>query len=274
MYTFSLLKAQTPPPLDFFPHHQGDVFEYQYSGSTTWFQNIITKDSLGAAGIYYLETSYFGQLSVDTLNLEVRGVGGGTQYGNLLFKLDADSGQNWIAYRYENGGGAMRAEVVDVFPTIILGHQVVVKQINYSDSASGLIVQAYRLSSVFGIIAEYEDLGLDYYLRGARINGVIFGTVTSVKDLEYQPTNFVLYQNYPNPFNPATQIEYEIIARTHVKIEVFDAIGKRITTLADEYYEPGIYHIRFDGSTLTSGVYYCRMYSGAKTVTKPLILLK
>jgi len=41
------LHAQTPDPLSFFPHHQGDVFEYQIYQSSDWFQNVIIEDSLG-----------------------------------------------------------------------------------------------------------------------------------------------------------------------------------------------------------------------------------
>jgi hypothetical protein len=102
-----------------------------------------------------------------------------------------------------------------------------------------------------------------------------YGPVSDVPEqLAGLPVRNALRQNYPNPFNPTATIEYEIMSRSLVRVDVFDAIGKRIATPVDRLHEPGVYRIRFDGSNLPSGVYYCRMESGTFTDTKQMLLVK
>ncbi|MFC1569198.1 carbohydrate-binding protein [bacterium] len=65
----------------------------------------------------------------------------------------------------------------------------------------------------------------------------------------------VLHQNYPNPFNPLTKISYYLPVGCRIKLDVFDANGRRITQLVNEEQTAGNHHIQFDGSGLASGVY-------------------
>lgn len=95
------------------------------------------------------------------------------------------------------------------------------------------------------------------------------------------PKRFMLYQNYPNPFNPTTEIGYQISEVSHVSLKVYDLLGREITTLVDEVKNAGMYAVKFDGSTLTSGVYFYRLVAttipieqaGKYVKTKKLLLL-
>jgi hypothetical protein len=71
--------------------------------------------------------------------------------------------------------------------------------------------------------------------------------------------SFNLNQNYPNPFNPVTVISYSIGEYSHVSLEVFDIIGRRVAILIDENQQAGRYEIPFDASGLASGLYLYRM---------------
>lgn len=89
------------------------------------------------------------------------------------------------------------------------------------------------------------------------------------------PTGYTLYQNYPNPFNPVTTIEYEIPEKTLVTIKLYDILGREVKTLIDNEEKVRYkYSVDFDGSSLTSGVYFYRMQAGSFTETKKMILLK
>jgi hypothetical protein len=88
------------------------------------------------------------------------------------------------------------------------------------------------------------------------------------------PIHFILFQNYPNPFNPSTAISYSIPKTSLVTIKVYDVLGKEIATLINEEKPAGNYNINFDGSNLTSGVYFYRMQAGNFSETKKLILLR
>jgi hypothetical protein len=88
------------------------------------------------------------------------------------------------------------------------------------------------------------------------------------------PREFMLRQNYPNPFNPGTQISYSIPNRNHVTLKVYDMLGHEIATLVDEELSAGTYQTHFDGSGLSSGLYYYRLVSGNYVNTKKFMLVK
>ena len=82
-----------------------------------------------------------------------------------------------------------------------------------------------------------------------------------------QPGSFRLFQNYPNPFNPMTTISYELAEDAHVKVSVFDVVGRVVAQLVDGRQGSGTHGVQFDGSLLSSGVYYYRLTAQAGGVT-------
>jgi hypothetical protein len=88
------------------------------------------------------------------------------------------------------------------------------------------------------------------------------------------PQSCVLEQNYPNPFNPTTVVSCQLPVGSHVRIAVYDLLGREVAVLMNEKKEAGRYHVQFDGSGLSSGVYYCRMQAGTFTDVKTLVLVK
>jgi hypothetical protein len=87
---------------------------------------------------------------------------------------------------------------------------------------------------------------------------------TSVASNEVPPRDFELAQNYPNPFNPETNIEYQISRIENVKLAVYDLLGREVATLVNEKKPAGSYTLRFDGSSLASGVYFVRLRAGSE----------
>lgn len=83
-----------------------------------------------------------------------------------------------------------------------------------------------------------------------------------------------LHQNYPNPFNPLTTITYEVPVAGHVKLSVFDVLGREVALVTDGMVSAGTHHARVDGSSLTTGVYYYRLSTNAGSFTKKLIIQK
>jgi M6 family metalloprotease-like protein len=95
------------------------------------------------------------------------------------------------------------------------------------------------------------------------------------------PTETALYQNFPNPFNPVTTIRYTIAGNGHeangnkrVKVAVYDLLGREVAILADDRRPAGEYEVRFDGSRLSSGVYFCRLQIEGWVETKKLLLMR
>ena len=88
-------------------------------------------------------------------------------------------------------------------------------------------------------------------------------------------THFELLQNYPNPFNPITSLGYALPKTTHVTLIVFNIKGEKVATLVNREEERAGYHeIDFDGSNLSSGIYFYRLKTPDFAATKRMILMK
>jgi hypothetical protein len=88
-----------------------------------------------------------------------------------------------------------------------------------------------------------------------------------------------LRQNYPNPFNPATVVTFDLAARGRVRVEIYDVLGRRVTTMADRVFEAGRHRLSWDGRdnrgrAVASGVYICRLDTSAGRDSKKMILAR
>ncbi len=100
-------------------------------------------------------------------------------------------------------------------------------------------------------------------------------TITSVRDRDPGiPAHFSLKQNYPNPFNPVTSIDYDVASLSHVRLIVFNILGQEVARIVDEMQQPGKYKATFDGSKLSSGVYFYTVQAGTFSKTLKLVLMK
>jgi len=93
------------------------------------------------------------------------------------------------------------------------------------------------------------------------------------------PVRFEISQNYPNPFNPVTNIEYSILSKSHVSIEVFNILGQRVATLVDEEKAAGDYRVNWDGfdsdgKKVSSGIYLYHFRAGDYAESKKMVMVK
>jgi photosystem II stability/assembly factor-like uncharacterized protein len=89
------------------------------------------------------------------------------------------------------------------------------------------------------------------------------------------PGSHFLNQNYPNPFNPNTKISFGIKKAGIVNLTVFDALGRKVSTLINnENLKPGTYEATFRGDNLTSGIYFYRLTTNDFAETKKMMLIK
>ena len=101
--------------------------------------------------------------------------------------------------------------------------------------------------------------------------------VTSVEDekgVVYLPEKVKLHANYPNPFNPSTVIAFSLPEESHVRLAIYDLLGRRVAILVDETRSAGRYEVNWDASQLSSGVYVFRLESGGQTLTRQMTLIK
>ena len=86
--------------------------------------------------------------------------------------------------------------------------------------------------------------------------------------------DFHLEQNYPNPFNPTTNIRFSIEKPGMVSLKIYNVLGQEVTTLLNKELKAGTYTFNFDGSKLSSGIYFYRIRSGNFVQTNKMVLLK
>jgi hypothetical protein len=100
-------------------------------------------------------------------------------------------------------------------------------------------------------------------------------TVSGISNQEAKPIAFNLLQNFPNPFNPTTMIHFAVPNKSYVTLYVYDISGKLVDKLINnELKTEGNYSYEFDGSTLSSGMYFYKLTAGNFTETRKMILLK
>ena len=100
-------------------------------------------------------------------------------------------------------------------------------------------------------------------------------TAGSAVDDEYTvPTQFTLEQNYPNPFNPVTNIRFTLPTSGEVHLAVYNLSGQTVKVLQSGQMDQGTHVVPFDGSDLSSGVYFYRLRFNEQQTTRRMALIK
>ena len=128
--------------------------------------------------------------------------------------------------------------------------------------------------------ASYVRWHAVHVVRGTRPrtrNWIVLATafVTHARDKGFEiPANAVRDQNYPAPFNPRPKIKYALSKSSQVTLCVFDILGREVSVLVNERKNTGSYEVKFDGSGLSSGVYFYRLQAGDFVHTRKLLIVR
>jgi hypothetical protein len=122
------------------------------------------------------------------------------------------------------------------------------------------------------------SIAYTYHLSSVDVNGTRheLGSASAVYEAPkpVMTGDFKLVGNYPNPFNPTTTIRFEVAQAMDLSLQVFDVNGRLIRTLAHGRYAQGSYDVGFDGSDLSSGLYFARLTGASRSDLMKLILMK
>lgn len=114
----------------------------------------------------------------------------------------------------------------------------------------------------------------DYRLKQVDYNGNIQYHGLENKVIIGVPSTYKLSQNYPNPFNPTTKISFDIANSGNVSLKLFDLSGKEVATILNDHKDAGYYTIDFNGSNLSSGVYFYSLKVNGFFSTRKMTLIK
>jgi hypothetical protein len=100
-------------------------------------------------------------------------------------------------------------------------------------------------------------------------------TATSIYDNAGAiPNQISLEQNYPNPFNSQTVIDFSLAAPSHVSLDIYDILGRKLERLISAYMAPGNHRAFWKGDKYPSGIYLYRLNTGGQSETRKMQLIK
>lgn len=118
------------------------------------------------------------------------------------------------------------------------------------------------------------DGGISFFFYDTPTPGQSNGIINSAEPENDLPKSIELLQNYPNPFNPVTTISFRLNEASTISLEVFTIDGRLVQTLVNSRYSSGTHSVRFDASSLSSGMYFYRLETENQSLTKRLVLIK
>lgn len=113
----------------------------------------------------------------------------------------------------------------------------------------------------YGILRHYDLDSTVNFITNINLNALV-------------PAQFELSQNYPNPFNPTTRINFSLPKNSFVNLSVYDLTGRLIEEIVNSEMNTGSYTFEFNGSSLSSGIYFYRIRAGDFVETRKMILTK
>ena len=273
LYVSARAPAQSP---DYFPMSIGNSWTYAVVMDTTHkVQCSIFDTALVGLNLYYLYSGpaldFIGimPLSVDSLRSDT-----------LLRIWRYEKGQEYMLFDFYHGNYPSyttypEVDIVRVTTnieiTVPAGHFTNCVDLYFPRSFSDESI-GYIFAPGVGIVQWYGP----FYVPTSLVRAIVDGKLISSVDMTPAgvPSEFALEQNYPNPFNPTTNIQFSIVNRQLAIVKVYDVLGQEVATLLNEVKDPGTYTVQFDGSGLSSGVYFYRLQAGEFVATKRLLLLK
>ncbi len=268
--------------LKFFPLNIGDYWEYETfryplsdTPDTSWrFSREVVGDTTVSGEKYYIvETNRLTSSASYTKLYRVDSTTGGLYEGD--FRIDSLLAQ--VGDTIRNG-----FILADLQEKNILGEnrlKRIIDQYAITSGSSEMWELTKGLGETYRFLSDevFRMAWYRTYIVFAKINGEEFGTKTNVNDQQSVHNIFSLSQNYPNPFNPSTTIKFTIpnVETQHaVSLRVYDLLGREVNTLVNKKLSPGSYEVEFDGSELTSGVYFDVLENGEMRLSRKMVLVK
>jgi photosystem II stability/assembly factor-like uncharacterized protein len=198
----------------------------------------------------------------------------GVSYGTKRVAKSLDGGATWTTYALPVSVDVNSMDFKDVNTGYVCGN-LVTAACRTTDGGNSWTFSNYHLPTGAKIYITDGDTAFATGTWGSILRNVSYA-ITSVREVssDFTPKGYSLSQNYPNPFNPSTSIQFSLPVSSNVKIEIYDVLGKLVSTLINENKSAGKYEINFNALGLSSGVYVYKLTAGSQIITKKMSLLK
>ena len=232
-----------------------------------------------------LPTGYISCISVDPQNSNLA-LALFSNYNTGSLWYTNNGGTSWTAVEGNlsgaNGPSVRWAEIFYISATmqIVIGTSTGIYYTSALNGTSTFWTQE-AVSSIGNVVCVHMDyrpadntLVVGTHGRGSFQTQI--NTPISVQTISSEvPTKYSLSQNYPNPFNPSTSIKYQISDNKFIKLKIFNILGKEVAEPVNEFQKAGIFEVNFNGSDLSSGIYFYSLFAdNIRVDTKRMILVK
>jgi len=164
---------------------------------------------------------------------------------------------------------------IDILKTDSLGHTTTrdstlgfsIAALNFSSYVASVIDRARRNGTV-------PDTAVVVSFVSTDVNDQTSGLVREYTVDASVPAQMQLFHNFPNPVNPSTDIEFDVPRTAQVQLQIFDGIGRLVTTLVDSQLSPGRHRVRWLVSNLSTGVYYSCLRMDGTAMSRRMVVLK
>ncbi|MGB9664994.1 MAG: M14 family zinc carboxypeptidase [Ignavibacteria bacterium] len=251
---------------------QGQIYGYQ--------NGYVPVTQLQKGKAYWIKCSQNGSLTMTASyakeNAEVLST------GNLIF-INGDGQESRL--KIESSENYMSYELPPVPPSSVF-------DVRFEDRFYNSSVEHSKIINLSGVVLPIRIKLLDdntIYRIEDGINGKLINEVLTksneivinnpiekikIQKLDKPIYTFNLSQNYPNPFNSTTYISFSLPERMNVKLKIYDVLGNEIVTLLNSDLDEGKHTVKFDGSDLSSGIYFYKLITDKFTDVKKMILMK
>lgn len=191
-----------------------------------------------------------------TFGVGIRNDGNGIDFYSVTSQGDTSASPGWTTIDQDSVSHAGVGETTFVYFDVTIPY--------FGGGGDTAFIVPYKVSSAI-------DTSVNY-------NGTvtIYKSITDIFDNGYAevPDRFNLFQNYPNPFNPTTTISFTLPNRSSVRIDIINIKGQIVDVRNLGIMPSGTHEIEYDASSLSSGVYFYRLATDNKSISKKMVLLK
>jgi hypothetical protein len=275
----SEIKSQEINPLDFFPYHVGDIWQYTtytQTGSEFWEKKITAIDTVWADSSIVitewirnsyaiLNKMYFSD------SLVVYWESWGDPTWSPRYKFGDSINSFWLTDTYF----PWYAKYVDEYYDVVFDDTLVTREYWFEgDTVFNLPLWIEHLAIGIGLYLSEFEIGLTV-LNGCIINGVQYGIINNFDEQTTQiQLDEYLLNNHPNPFNNQTKINFFTPISTYINITIIDILGREVEKVVEGDVSAGHHYQTWQPDLESSGIYFVVLRTDRTQLIHKILYLK
>ncbi len=268
--------AQEEDSLDFFPLHEGDLWQYLNVPINELTEiRVINVDTLfsDSSIIYTIEPvtefNYY-KIYLNDKHTIYWDIDTGW---SVAHKFDVPVGSYWLSQPSFPLWTIYKREFKDYY--YLFEDSIDAREYwDVLDTNSTLAVSVRRLAKGIGFYySEYE--GGIIYLTGCIVNGVQYGTIVNIEEESdvIIPVKIEV-KSYPNPFNSLTNIVYTVPNESNVTLKIYNSLGEEVEQLYEGAKSTGEHLQVWNAHNKSSGIYFAVLRANNQIKTIKLLYQK